>query len=532
MADKWIDSAATGGANDGTSPANAWTNFKSAVEYGHSPGDRIFWRRTNSYSAPASTNVYPYGIGTPAAPIQLMGWPRGPVTGTATFTNGSDTVTSVSITITLRAHGGRWVKCDADGHWYLITRYVSASSFKIDRPYGGATASGAAFTIAEDEDYAARPSAGYGWDADTQNLPQIYPTTANYYALNMGGSAQRFWWIKNIYFYRSTNGGLIVCGGSHLSLQGVVFSYLASYAATGYSIGTDSAELALHLRRFLIAGPTVACTATGIYMGSYSHQQFTLKDGAINGVNTGIYYNLHPLLSMENVNIGVEQTCGNACLRILGKNFMIIGKDVKLYHATESRKWYFESAYPAHEMYSAISPFNMINIENYNKDRSQIYRHAGQLYTSKAVDSSTTDPRIRTNGSSVVIVADLSTGGTSWGPDPRMIPCSVFDQRIFQLGGSNKSYRIYLQSTVAIASGLIVMEVEFMDFHSSATLWTETNKTGTAAISARSGNTDWSQYIEVTGINPPEDCAVRIKLYCSAYSDSNFLYIDPKVVVS
>lgn len=108
----------------------------------------------------------------------------------------------------------------------------------------------------------------------------------------------------------------------------------------------------------------------------------------------------------------------------------------------------------------------------------------------------------------------------------------VFDQRFFQLGGSSKAYRVYFQSTTAIASGLVVMEVEFMDFYSSATQWTNLRKTATAAIASRSGNTDWSQYIEVKGVNPPQDCAVRVRLFCSCFSASQFLYTDPKVVVS
>jgi hypothetical protein len=219
----------------------------------------------------------------------------------------------------------------------------------------------------------------------------------------------------------------------------------------------------------------------------------------------------------------------NANISLYGRSNILVGIHVKLGHTAPGNRIALSTGLGESTLYADFAPFNLVNIENHQKDRNQIYRHAGQVYTSKGVDTTATDPRKRTGGADIVVVADLSTGGTDWGPHFEYAQCSIFDQRIFQLGGSNKSYRIYLQSTVAIASGKILIEVEFMDSYASPILWTETRKTGTAAISARSGVTDWSQYVEVTGVNPPEDCAVRVRLFCSAYSAANYLYIDPKV---
>jgi hypothetical protein len=254
-----------------------------------------------------------------------------------------------------------------------------------------------------------------------------------------------------------------------------------------------------------------------------------LRDGAIHAVNTGITTVYDVPIAVDNVNVGVEVANAYANFRLYSQGQIIIGKDLKLGHTTEAYKFRLESFVQPQLM--AIPPFVSINIENYQKDRNQIYRLTGQLHTSKAVDTSTTDPRKRTGGSDVVIVTDLGWG-ISWGPDYQQYPASVFDQRIFQLGGSSKAYRIYFQSTMAIASGKVLMEVEFMDFYSSATLWTNLRKTATGAIAARSGNTDWSQYLEVTGVTPPQDCAVRVRLFCSYFEASQFLYTDPKVVVS
>jgi hypothetical protein len=527
MADKWVDPAATG-ANNGTSPANAWTNLKTALEYGHSAGDRIWVRRTLNQGV-TSSRIIPAGTGTAASPIEVIGWPRSTRTGTATFTNGSDTVTSCSLAITLREFGARWIKCGADGHWYLITAYVSASSFKIDRPYAGTTFTASAFTIREDEDYATRPSAGYGWDADSQNLPRAIANSAGYEHIQQ---SYNYWWFKNINFYRTNTGSFWLLYGYRIAGLGCVFEHSAAYNGSGYGIYPNELNACCHLERFVIGGSIAANTHTAVYVGTSYGQQISLKDGAIHGVGTGILSSYPNPLALENINIGVEVAVPTANISLYGRSNMLVGKDVKLGHTTPANRIVLSTGLGESTLYADFAPFNVINIENYQKDRNQIYRHAGQVYTSKGVDTSTTDPRKRTGGADLVVVADLSTGGMDWGPHYQYAQCSIFDQRIFQLGGSNKSYRIYLQSTVAIPSGKILMEVEFMDSYNSTTLWTENRKTGTAAIPARSGVSDWSQYIEVTGINPPEDCAVRVRLFCSAYSATHYLYIDPKVVVS
>ncbi len=120
------------------------------------------------------------------------------------------------------------------------------------------------------------------------------------------------------------------------------------------------------------------------------------------------------------------------------------------------------------------------------------------------------------------------------GPPIEVHTGSVFDQRIWQTAGGSKSYRFYLQSLVAISSGYVTLEATYIDSWSSDTLWTEKTVTATAAISARSGNTDWSQYIEVGGITTAVASALRLRLRVriGSATSTDYLYVDPKVLVS
>lgn len=67
-----------------------------------------------------------------------------------TLANGGTVVTGSGTTFT-QAMVGRWFKIDADGDWYKILTYTSATSITLDRPYQGTaiSAGSSAYTIGE-----------------------------------------------------------------------------------------------------------------------------------------------------------------------------------------------------------------------------------------------------------------------------------------------------------------------------------------------------------------------------------------------
>ena len=70
-------------------------------------------------------------------------------TGSIAVTNGSATVTGTSTTFTA-AMVGRYLKLDSgDGLWYKVSSYTSATVITLENVYEGATATGAAYQIAE-----------------------------------------------------------------------------------------------------------------------------------------------------------------------------------------------------------------------------------------------------------------------------------------------------------------------------------------------------------------------------------------------
>lgn len=415
----------------------------------------------------------------------------------------------------------------------MVTYIQSSSALNIDRPYAGATQNGATFSIAEDDEYADRPSAGSGWDSDSQDLPQIRGGTTSTPVIEFGGD-RGFWWIKNMNIYKMSNGGIITHSASQnlhngcISYKGCVISWVSNHNGSGAGLHLTQNMDAIHLERCAIGGIAgVSNTCVGIYAAKH-RQRISLRDVVIESSNTGIYLLEPAPISLENVNIGVEAANNYANIKTFGYNQFIVGRNVWLGQATEAYKIRLDADTTPQLM--LVGPFVNINIEGWEKKLDQIYRDTGQLITSKAVATESTDPLKRSNGSDVVLIANLGTGGQYWGPHPEQVPEPVFDQRIWAEASIAKTYRVYMQSTVAIASGKVWLEAEYIEKKSSNSAWAERRKLATASIAQRSGSNDWSQYVEVTGIAPHVDSTVRLKLYASHYASGASLYVDPKAV--
>lgn len=528
MADKWIDPAATG-SNDGSSPANAWTSAIAWIS-GISDGDKCWVRRTLDYDVGSGISLG--GSGSLNNPRSVIGWPRASFTGTGDFTKGSTSVTNVtSPTVSLRRYVGRWIKNTSNGKWYLITNAEDAgTTLVLDRPYGGATATGAGFTVAADEDYASRPQAGIdaGWDSDSQELPQ-YKGNPTAWMFNFGSYLN--WVFKNFYFLKTGAAayGLMWFNNTVLTpglnaFLGCVWNTQTNYfsAAIIYSGGYDW----LSFGRFIVRGVNYS-NQYGIEVGGNNYTYLlTLKDGAIYKTYYGLYLYGNGTSDLHNINLGVEG--GNyQDMKLRGIGSTMVGKDVKCGSTSQSDRISI-LATPAAGQHGNLSA---INIENWQKNLAQVYRRDGLDIFSLRIATTATDPILRTGGNDVVLKVDLGTV-SSWGPAVELYRGSIMDQRIWQLCTSSRSYRVYLQSTVALASGKVTLEVTYLDSKDADDQYTEKSAIATGAISARTGASDWSQYLEVTGIQPAIHSPIRLRVYVRAYSASNFLYVDPKVDVA
>lgn len=518
MANYYIDPAASG-SNDGSSPANAWTSANAWTQSTPTAGDTVWIRRTVDYSV--SSTLTPYTGGTNQSPTVAQGWPRGQHTGTGNWTNGSNQVTSVS-DASIRRYVGRWIKNDAHGWWYLVT-WVSGTTLYLDRPYAGDNASSAAFTVRADDDYAIRPQAGIdaGWDSDAQDLPRYYGNpTAQMLTLN---SSAKGWVIKNLYFEKtgtatySMAGIYAYSGRPHIrAFEGCIF-YAPSVSAAFSLVYVDTNSW-LDMNRFLISG----YNHTNQYGLQVAQGYVSLRNGAVSASYQGIRV-IGGTCHLENVNVGVESACTQDIWAYSGG--VLTGKDVLCGNSLVYLK--VVDAYP---MINAN--LSAINIEAWGKDLSKVFRKDSLATSSMRVDTGTS-PVKRSNGNDCILVVDLGTNNSDdWGPPAAYYKGAVFDQRIWQQGGTTQAFKVYLQSTVALSSGLVTLEATWIDNYESDTEYTETASMVTGAISERSDDSDWSQYLEVTGISPAVSMGVRLRLYVRAYSSSDFLYVDPKIEIT
>jgi len=512
MADRYVDSATGSNSDNGTTPALAWATIQYALSQ-ISAGDDLWVRRGHSEIPTASLNMR--SGASYADMTRLIGWPRGTLTGTATFTHGSTTVSSVNITCTRAAHCGRFIKNDADGRLYLITYIPSTSSFVIDRPYVGTTASEANFTISADEDYSIRPSAGQTpWDGDAHTLPKVDFTGTPYALTSM--CTYHFFAGRNLEVLGGTNtdvGCVAFRNGRHKELCGCVLS------TTANNFVVRVGRYAL-LRRCIISGSGSGSSQTGIW--SYAGRANVI-DCAIYGMG-GVGVGMQNEMNLKNVNIGVEVANGgadisilNACAGYQGR----LGIDVKLggtngYVATDGARptWLF--------------------IENYQKTLGRHYSLIPTGVLEKvSAGTGTPIPDQRSSGATSLLEV-LPKGcmtGMQYGES--LISTPLFEHE-FEASTDSKSYRYYVQTNISggLTASDLWIEAEYVDQYDSASEYHTTQVKSDESVSARSGITDWSQFIEVTGIQPAVASKLRIRGYLNKYDATNKVWIDPKVVIS
>lgn len=143
-------------------------------------------------------------------------------------------------------------------------------------------------------------------------------------------------------------------------------------------------------------------------------------------------------------------------------------------------------------------------------------------------------PDQRSGGSTSLIElsslqSNLPGDGGSGYADNKVIAWEPRKVRVWATSGVSKTYRFYIQSTFAIAS-----TADFFlraTYHNSGTGVGTTTIDSDETISARSGITDWTQYVEVA-VNPSRTGWVTFEIELRAYHATGAVYIDPLMVIS
>lgn len=518
MADYFIDTGLTTGSNNGSDFDNVWQELDVGVEYvNFTPTDIIWTRRRSSFSG-ATSNIQPNADsdGSLKNWIQVVAWPRAELSGTATFAHGSTVISSPSFTAVRERHVGRKLKNNADGRWYIIT-HVFGGSFIIDRKYVGSSAVGSSFTIEKDEHYdqaqaiddSAWTIKKTDWNADPDDLPVIdFESTAYYLYFN------------GAYMWRLV--GLNIKGGSSRTIYARTMSNLAlkyclleqSNSAMVISLGAASTSVFLDQCIFRGSGSGASQSSFYGYTGNV-----IFRNGAINNMGGYGLGDVEGNFELNNVNIGVEEA--NAYADVNTKADHWHWKNVKL-GGTNG------------EVADGIYYRGSLNIENFGKELSvhKSYNNNG-TYTYIDVDTTTTDPRKRTGGADTVIriIQNQSDNSRSFLFKDSML--QVFEHR-FKVDTTSRNYRYYVQADALAITDAdeFFIEAEYVDQYDASDEYHMTTVRSDETITARSGVTDWTQYIEVTGIQSAVAGWVTIRLYCGIYDADGSIYVDPKAALS
>ena len=169
----------------------------------------------------------------------------------------------------------------------------------------------------------------------------------------------------------------------------------------------------------------------------------------------------------------------------------------------------------------AATWWGAVAFHNYNQTSGDHRVYQNQL-SSKVVDADGTgdNPSQRSGGSPTVInLFELQTNiDNDWELGD---PIHQINHKFYVTGAT--TFRYYIQSN--FTSTLAADEI-FVSTH-----YCGDKIVSDETVAARSGNTDWSQYIELT-VSPSVDQMVELRLYLNAYEVGKLIWIDPQVVIT
>lgn len=512
----FVDTSLATGSNNGTSMDDAWQSIKTAMEYAlYDTGENNVWiRRVSSFSSPSADITLGDSGGTSAF-LSFIGWPRNShAISSSDWTSGSTEVTVDDADMDREKHQGRYIT-GPDGRVYLITRVVDADTIIIDRPYIGSDSLNHAATISADEDYAkaqAISDSGWtikktDWNADADDVPKIDFGATNYkfYASSKYGVA-----FKNLEFSDGAASTTYYATLYVSSMSGYFQGCLFKQTNNGKSI--YGGDLEIDRCTFEGAGATSGNTSNNAI---YPFMGGVIKNSAIYGYRS---YALQCTASgfLQNVNIGVEAPNGTNDIYLSG--CYIVGYDVKLGGT---------NGYVAAASSRSFSKYPGLMIENYQKvlgEHQSFYMNALDCYKTDVVEGSG-DPYKRSGGANSVLTVDPgNTSGTIYDHyDYKVLDIVVYADT------SSKSYRFYVQtkdmSTLTYENLHVVCT--YISDYVSATKYQTSIVQSDESVSARSDASDWSQYIEVTGIQPAIASNVHLQIFFQAADSDGYVFIDP-----
>lgn len=525
MANYFVDSTTGDNGDTGATMDLAWATLEYAMESGAlSAGDIVWVRRVHiEYGGNPTSDIVVAYDGTPANPLRVIGWPRASDTSisSASWTNGSTTVDLiVGLSMDREQHLGRFI-AGPDGFNYLITQITDSNTIVIDREYTGAsvTLTDGAATIVADEDYdtaQAIDDSGWTidvatWTADADDVPELDFKDQSFTILL--GDCMYF---ANIGIRDSADGygNFLNNTGIFAMFRGCLFAQTNNKYISGYSYRSS-----IFYDRCIITGSGVGGNQQGC-VGDQS--SIYIRDSALyNGGGWSLYL-LNSAAYLENVNIGVEVANADDDIAIKFTGHLY-GRDVILGNGAGD------------VLFDDPNFQSRVSIENFGKSLGahKQYVPQGSLVKMDVVAGSG-DPEKRTGGSDSVLeilynsVSDRD-GFSAINETVNTTP--IFDHE-FEVDASSKSYRFYVQAVGAVTAAQLWIVAEYVTEHDDASQYVFASQRSDEAISARSDAADWSQYIEVTGIQPAVASKVRIKCYCSYYHATNKIYIDPLVEIT
>ncbi|KKL44931.1 hypothetical protein LCGC14_2360730, partial [marine sediment metagenome] len=221
----------------------------------------------------------------------------------------------------------------------------------------------------------------------------------------------------------------------------------------------------------------------------------------------------------NNVNIGIELPNGGQDLhlytnRYIGKDLNIGGKNGGI-------------------IISSFSSIAYINIENNNnilKAHKMFYLN-GEIIKKEVVLGSG-DPYKRSNGADSIMEISCDSNVVD-APAPDEWKYLIFEHE-FEMDTALRNYRYYVQCKAMsiISAGELYLECEYIDQYVDDNTYYNLKVRSDETVSERSGVDDWTQYIEIIGIQPAVASKVRIKCYLSKYDADGRIFIDPKVVIT
>ncbi|MCP4650369.1 MAG: hypothetical protein GY853_09870 [PVC group bacterium] len=523
MADYFIDTELATGNDDGSTFDDAYQDMETALEYdSYSDGDNIWIRRRSGVESPTDEILINSNSTAGITNwIHCIGWPREENSGVATFINGSTEISSVTeITPNWEQHVSRRIKNNSDDKWYLITN-TSGTIFIIDREFAGSDDASVNFTIEEDERYTQAQAIDDStwtikktdWNADDDSPPLFDFGSTDHY---MRIAAAYMWRFLSLHFKggnNSTYNQFGIGSPSNIAFKNCLFEQSNSRAC----IFISSTQLRLFLDQCIFRGSSpVSGTQTAIY--ATRNGLIVMNDCAVYGMRAGLTIDGY-VSNLNNVNVGVE--IENTGYDIVLGCQDLYWKDVKLGAGSI-------------EIIDGIYYRGSINIENYNKELgiNKSFNCNGNLINVLVVEGSG-DPEKRSGGADEILAIRQNQSASSSSTLFIGSMLEVFEHR-YWADTSSRNYRYYVQadSMTITDSSEFFIEVEYTDQHENSIEYYQTKVRSDETITVRSGAADWSQYIEVTGIQPATTSWVIIRCYMGFYDADGVLYLDPMAVLS